>query len=223
MSATDHIEDMQVDGCPSCGASYYSPDQQCQNCGHEGPEVQVVEVVDGEVVPEVALVPWTGEALALPDLTDEQIAQLLDETRQFERARLTLFKRDVQDEILKRMDAATEWTMHTDSYDLSGDSPNRTEFDGGELKDALDQLVDAELLTPQQRDKALICKLELPGVPDEDLLARAKKVEYVASRSGLNALKRLGGVVEVTIKSCERKNEKPRAVRVTPKPQGGAS
>ena len=156
-----------------------------------------IEVVDAEpVIGEIVAVPWTGEALALTQLTDRQLAEVLDEVREFEAARLRTFKRQVQDEALWRMDAAASWTIHTEGgFKLTGDSPARTDIDVDELRAALEDIdVPSSLI-----EKAI----------------KPKPIEYVVSRAGLNALRKLGGEVATAIAECERPSTKPRSVRVS--------
>ena len=140
-----------------------------------------------------AVVPYTGEAIALNAMGDQQLAALLDEIREFTYEHLAGFKRDVQDEILRRMDANAEWTLRTGEWKLTGDSPARTEFDVNELRAAL----------------------LVAGCSDE-LLAKAivPKTEWVVSRSGLNSLRKLPGLA-AAIESCERPTTRQRAVRVS--------
>ena len=77
------------------------------------------EIVDGE--PVFAVVPITGEQLALRDLEDVELAGLLDDVREFEQARLRVYKRQLQDELLRRFDQRACWTIRADGWKVSGD------------------------------------------------------------------------------------------------------
>lgn len=155
-----------------------------------------VEVVDGEVVPETAIVPYSGEVLDLRDASDNQLAKALDEARQFEREQLRGFKRGVEQVVLDRMDANAEWTVHTEEYTLSGDSPGLIDYDVDELRKALARLVSEGKLSEESASKAITAK-----------------TEYTASKRGIGQLVKLGGDVAEAIRACERPRER-RSVRL---------
>lgn len=166
--------------------------------------LDVEEVLDGEVVEPTTVVPYTGEALALPDMSYEQLGKLLDNARVFERSVLSAFKQEVQDEILARMDAAAKegaagaWTVHAEGgVKLSGDSPNRTDYEVDTVRRALKQLV-AE------------------GEIKEDVIATVIVPErYKVAKRQLTQLLKLGGRVAEVLKECEQPVTRPRRVTVT--------
>lgn len=147
---------------------------------------EIIEEVTGEVVDEVAVVPYTGEALQLKDLPDEKLAQILDEAKVFEYETLRSFKGRVQAELLRRMDEKAEWTIHVPGYTLEGDSPERSEVDVKALQRELKALVDEGHLTQEVADKA----------------TREKK-EIVVDRRGLKAVLKLGGEVRKRLAPLE--------------------
>lgn len=160
-----------------------------------------VEVLDGEVV-EHALVPWTGEVIVLRDASDAQLAEALDEVRRFEVEQLKGLKRDLQDEILARMDLNASWTIRLESgVTLTGDGPNRSEWDVPSLRGVLRTLAKEGLISKEAAAKGI-----------------RRKVTYEAAAAGLNALLKLGGDVEARVTACRLESAKPRSVRVS----GGA-
>ena len=171
------------------------------------PEREVDEVIDGELVPETAVVPYTGEAIVLSYTTDAQLAQALDDARLFEQSRLRAFKRELQDELLRRMDAAAArgeqgaWTIRDGEWKLTGDSPDRTEYDLEELRGAL--------------RVARLCA----GLISEDVLGEVIVPSgWKVAKRPLAQLAKLGGVVKDAIKSCELPVTRPRNVTVTRDP-----
>jgi hypothetical protein len=167
------------------------------------PEREVDELVDGELVPETAVVPYTGEAIVLADTTDAQLAQALEDARLFEQSRLRTFKRELQDELLRRMDTAAArgaqgaWTIRDGQWKLTGDSPDRTDYDLNELRGALQSLVYAGLISED--------------VLGEVIVPSGWKV----AKRPLAQLAKLGGVVKDAIKSCQLPDSRPRNVTVT--------
>lgn len=157
-----------------------------------------VEVVDGEVV-QMTLVPWTGEVIVLRDATNAQLAEALDEVRRFEAEQLKGLKRDLQDEILMRMDHEASWTIRLESgVTLTGDGPNRSEWDVPSLQGVLSALEDEGLVSHEAAAKGI-----------------REKVTYEAAAAGLNALLKLGGEVRARIEACRLPSSRPRSVRVT--------
>lgn len=192
-------------------------DSKCHQCGHDCSEyeqfsglcaacqTEAEEVVDGEVVETgMAVVPYTGEALALPEMTEEQLAVVLDAARQFERMQMRDFKKVVQAEILGRMDrraASGEdgaWTIHAEGgWTLQGDSPDRTEYPVDELRKALEKLAAAGLI-----ERAAIGNVIVPE-------------RYKVAKRKLDQLLKMGGVVKDTIEAVKQPVTRDRAVRVT--------
>ena len=169
-----------------------------------------IEVVDAELAPaEFAVVPVTpgaGEALTLRDVPLRQLAAAIDEIREWKRVQLAAFERQLNTEALRRMDeraaqgVKNAWTITTDDYKLSGDSPARTDpIDPDEARVVLDDLVDDGLL-----DAAVIVRV-----------VKQKEPEYTVDRAGWNALKKLSPAVKTALEAVERPSTKPRAVRVS--------
>lgn len=150
------------------------------------------EVVDGEVVPELAVVPYSGEALELADMTFDQLAAVLDAARQFEQVDMRTFKGQVQEEVLRRMDAnALEgvtgaWTVHVDDWTIQGDSPNKTEYPVDAVKRVLKALVDEGKI----------------GQPAMDTIIVPER--YKVAKRALEQLLKLGGEVAERIKAVEQ-------------------
>lgn len=160
-----------------------------------------VEVVDGEVAYEI--VPWTGEALPqVKDMSTDQIADMLDQARAFERGPLGDFKQALTDEALVRLDRQAKWTAHLENgLTLSSRSPDQVEYDVPALMVALEHLVESDLISRDAADSAI-----------------REKVTYEPAAAVVKALKKLGGQVTDAVEACERPSSKPRSVRVT----GGA-
>ena len=149
-----------------------------------------------EAVTNIIAAPHTGEALALRNLSDEQLAQVLDEAAEWERARWRTFRRDLQDEALRRMDAVACWTLHTEGgWKLEGDSPARTEIGVSALREAL---------TTAGASAEQLARAIKPPKPAPD----------VVDRRGVNALRKLPHLADA-IERVEVPSSKPRQVRVT--------
>lgn len=152
-----------------------------------------------EIAPvEYALVPWTGELVALANATDEQLAELLEQAREIEQDALRQLKRAVQEEILSRMDREACWTVHAGRVTLTGDSPNRSDWDVERLRKTLRSLTRSGAISSAAATKAV-----------------RRKVVYEASVSGVNALLKLGGTVAERLEECRVPSSRPRGVRVS--------
>ena len=133
------------------------------------PELEVeLPVVDGELLPEPAepergVVPWTGEPLpALKDIPPEKLGELLGALKDWQDQVLNAFKHDLEDEIIRRLDARTGnergWTMHLPGIDLSADSPDVHDLDitevqamlGRFLADGVIAVDDIDAVLPQR-------------------------------------------------------------------------
>jgi hypothetical protein len=153
---------------------------------------QIEEVIDGELVCETAVVSYTGEALVPAEMTDAQLAEALDDARLFEQSQLRAFKRALQDEVLRRMDLAGAqgargaWTIHDGEWKLTGDSPDRSDYEVEELRAVLHSLADAGLI-----DSSAIGEVIVPS-------------GWKVAKRPLAQLSKLGGVVKDAIRSCER-------------------
>lgn len=160
------------------------------------------EVVDGELV--YAVVPYTGEAIVLRDATAPQLAQLLDDCREFERAQLAGFKRAIQDELIRRIDesvaagVADSWTWHTPAgWKITADNPGRTDWPVDVLRSALQRLILDKKIDPHWLDDII--------VPERFKVAR-KQLS--------NLLKVAGPNEAAALRACEQPTARPRAVRV---------
>lgn len=167
-------------------------------------DLSAEEVVDGEVVPEMSVVPYTGEVLVLADMTFAQLGAILDGARTWERAQLRDFKRSLEEEILRRMDANAAagvdgaWTVHQDGWKVSGSSPNQgVEYDVDTLRAALEQLVADGVIEQEAIDKVI--------VPDG----------YKVAKRPLGQLLKLGGTVRAAIEAVEQPANKTRRVSVS--------
>lgn len=139
--------------------------------------------------------PATGELIRLSDPTDT-LAQALDEVRDME-SRQREFKARISEEILRRMDAEGVWTAEVGEFKVSGQSPDRTDYDADKLLFALDRLVADGDITPDARDRAVT-------------VVESLKV----SKRGVQALRKLGGRVEEVINDTEVAVETPRRISV---------
>ncbi|MGA2926512.1 MAG: hypothetical protein ABSG43_11045 [Solirubrobacteraceae bacterium] len=96
-------------------------------------------VLDGEGLAAMVVVPYSGEALVLAEMTAAQLGEAIDDARLFEQSRLCAFKRELQDEVLRRMDGAAAggkqgaWTIRDGDWKLTGDSPDRSDYNVEEL------------------------------------------------------------------------------------------
>ena len=162
-----------------------------------------IEVIDGEVVTETAVVPYTGEALTLLDMSYIQLAQVLDDAKRFEQEALGPFKREVREEVLRRMDdAAAEgidgaWTVRAgDGWKLEGDSPNQSDYDVQLLRATL-----AGLMRDGHVKQEMIDKIIVPA-------------SWKVAKRRLAQLLKLGNpAVTEAVRGCER--IKNRSVRVS--------
>lgn len=141
--------------------------------------------------------PESGELLDLTG-TDEHLAAAFDELREYE-AKVKAVRDAVADELRRRLDRGAMWTRRVNGYKITAPSPQPvTEYDAGELRDALSMLV-AE------------------GLIDQSAASRALKrdVSYTPVKGELGRLKKLGGRVQQVVESCERQVvRESRPVRV---------
>jgi hypothetical protein len=148
----------------------------------------------------VAVTPLTGEVVDLATAEGADLADALHRVRVLE-ADLRAFKRAVADELLRRMDREASWTLRVPHFEVNGDGPNRTDYDGRELRAALLGLAAEGHITAEAAES---------GVRVE--------TSYVPVKGRLAALRKLGGVVAERIAACERPSEAARLVRVKPRP-----
>lgn len=160
------------------------------------------EVIDGELVTSTAMIPHTGELLDLGSMSYEQLGAVLDDARQFEKGPFAEFKRAVTAEILGRMDArAAEgedgaWTIHAEGMEITGDSPNRTEYDLNQLREALKQLVADGKISQAAADKCI--------VPER----------WKVAKRALQQTAKVSPEVKAAIDACEQPSTQPRYVTV---------
>jgi hypothetical protein len=149
------------------------------------------------------VVPYTGEAIELATATDEQLAQLLDQVKEWKRAQLAAFEGAVRDEILHRMDTLAKggvpgaWTLRAGRYKLTGSSPGQTEYDLSAVRAVLKSLVKTGDITDDAAKKVIVPKGERVSV------------------SAVNQLRKLGGLVDETLGACKVPVTRPRSVSVT--------
>jgi hypothetical protein len=147
--------------------------------------------------PITVVSPRTGEVLTLDAGTD-QLAGLLADFSEHE-AVVKESKRYVQDELLRRLDSAAQWTMHVEGgLKISAPSPAPAEeFDELALRESLLQLADDHVIAIEAVDRAV-----------------EPQVSYKARKAGVNALRKLGGRVAETVDAHARSAEHKRYVRV---------
>lgn len=143
-----------------------------------------------------AVHPVTGEVIEL-DQPSGDLAGWLEEIRDAE-SKLRVFKRDLQDAILARMDRDASWTLREGDFEISGDGPGRVSYDGDELAEVLAGLVEEGLISAQAAEAA--CETV---------------TTYKPKARGINALRKLGGsVAEVIDSLAEPVPEERRRVSV---------
>jgi hypothetical protein len=141
--------------------------------------------------------PASGEVLTLAAPTGD-LAGWLADVREWE-SNLREAKRIVQAEILARLDKQASWTTHEAGLKISGDSPAPTEiWDGAELRTALLELVDEDLLSIEAVDAAV-----------------QTVVTYKPAKAGISKLRKLGGRVADVVDSLCQTVERERRVTVS--------
>jgi hypothetical protein len=152
-------------------------------------------------VEQIIVNPATGEALSLRDPTDV-LAGAIAAVRELE-VQLHGFKRDLQDEILRRMDHERTYTAHLPGrLKLTGDGPRTPDYDGKRLAVELTRLVNDGVIGLVAMQKAV-----------------EEVVDYKVKKAGITALLKVEDErVAAAVKSAEIQNTKPRGVRVTPEP-----
>lgn len=146
---------------------------------------------------DLVILPHTGEALALETADTADLARLLDEVKDAE-SRLKEAKSLLSREVLRRQDQAASWTTHAPGFVLKGSSPAPSEeFDALALREELLGMVDEGALSIEAVDAAV-----------------ETVITYKARKSGINALRKLGGVVAQIVDRHATEIDKPRYVRV---------
>lgn len=148
-------------------------------------------------LPEQLLNPVTGAVIARLAPTDV-LAAAIDEIKEMEGA-LRSHKRDIADEILRRMDHEATYTAHLGRYKVTGDSRSRTEVDGAALHAGLAPLVEHGIISQRALDAAV-----------------KTETAYKVQRAGVNALKRLSNPqIDAVIAKASSPSTKARQVNVT--------
>jgi hypothetical protein len=137
-----------------------------------------------ETAPRLLPNTFTGEAIDLDGPT-ESLAKDLLYLRELDTERKSLV-RAVSDELLARMDKDAKWTLHFPGLDLTGDTPKRREYNSERVLKVLEELVTAGTINKEAAQKAI-----------------ERKVSYTVKKSGVNAIKKLGGEVAKKLAGCE--------------------
>jgi hypothetical protein len=146
---------------------------------------------------ELTVIPFTGEAVDLASAGIDDLARLLADVKEYQ-SRLSEARSLLSREVLRRQDQAAKWTTPAGGYVLKSASPAPgEEFDALALREDLLGLVDEGALSIQAVDAAV-----------ETI------VTYKARKSGVNALRKLGGVVAQIVDRHARPVEKARYVSV---------
>lgn len=144
--------------------------------------------------------PHTGEEVELATATTDRLAALRCYILDLERDLLAQAKRDIDGELLARMDRAARWSVNANGYLVSAPSPApSTEYDAEELRGRLDELVADGVLDLAAADAAV------------EVI-----ISFKAKAAGIKALAKLGGPVAEAIDECSRSVDKVRRVSVKP-------
>jgi hypothetical protein len=143
--------------------------------------------------------PRTGEALDPKEAATDELADMLDAAKGLE-FDLRALKHEVWREVHRRFDEHARWTWEGNGWKLTGQSPDRVEYDGEGLYDALTALSFQGVITPEARDAAV-----------------ETQTVYKPRAAGINKLKKLGGRVRATIERHARPVESERRVSVSRK------
>lgn len=142
--------------------------------------------------------PATGEELDLSLCSDATLANLRDMIRDAEDEQRQA-KRQIDAEVLARMDRNAKWTIKTEGgLELTAPSPaSKSEYDAGALHAALMAFVDDGLLSVEAVDAAV-----------EQVLTYKPRVR------GIEALRKRGGAIADVIAEHETQVEPTRRVTV---------
>jgi hypothetical protein len=141
-------------------------------------------------------IPGTWEILSLDGATDT-LAQSISDLRDLKRAIDTAL-RELQNEVLLRMDSRAKWTARLGDLEVKGQGPGAVEYDALQLRRRLVALRDEGVIEPEAVDEAV-----------------ERVVSWKVHARGVNALRKLGGDVLAAIDECSRPSEKPRTVSVS--------
>lgn len=141
--------------------------------------------------------PSTGELLTL-DSPTEDLGRFLADMREHE-SLCREAKRAITREVVARMDKGATWTLHVEGLKLSSQSPAPVEeFDGPALHEALQFLVDEDVIGVEALDAAV-----------------ETVISYKPRKAGINALRKLGGRVADVVDEHRTVIDKDRYVSVS--------
>ena len=156
----------------------------------------IPESTSAPVGPTSLVDPRTGEVLALAKAPTDRLAAFLLHARDLE-GELRAAKAAVSREVHRRMDAEASWTARVGDYQLTGQSPDRIDYDPDALEAALRRLSQEGAIAESAASAAL------------------SRVEILKPRrAGIKALLKLGGTVAEALSACERPVERERTVSV---------
>lgn len=138
----------------------------------------------------IVIHPVTGEVTDLNGPT-EALAHWLSEARELDRL-MRIEKQRITDELLARMDREASYTLRVGDLEIKGDGPKPpVEYEAEALRDALQEYVDAEVITAEALERAV----------------ERQPIIYKPRAQGLQALERLGGGVAQVIQRHARPKE----------------
>jgi hypothetical protein len=142
--------------------------------------------------------PSTGEEVIPADAATNTLAEVRDAIRTVEED-LRLAKQTIDAELIGRMDSAAKWSVSVGGFKLSAPSPAPSvEYDAQALRGRLEELVADGLLSMQAVDAAV-----------------EVVTTFKVRAAGVNALRKLGGLVAEAVQDCSQTVDKPRRVTVS--------
>lgn len=151
--------------------------------------------IERREAPALVVNPATGEALDLTVATN-LLGMAIEDAKAMEAA-LRSYKREIADELLRRMDRETTYTYRGGGLKITGDGPREPDYDGDKLHEALKPHVAA-------------------GTISREASEAAAKPTFKPMKGGIKKLVKLGGDVAAAVKTAEVPNNKPRGVSVSP-------
>lgn len=146
--------------------------------------------------------PFTGESIDLTVATVDDLASFRIELKEYG-YRLRDVNKYIDQEILRRMDKKASYTIRTPDYEMKGASPAPSEeWDELALRSDLYELVDRDVIDESAADAAV-----------------ETVVTYKVRKVGVNALRKLGGIVQETVDRHCREVPKDRRVTVSGRPR----
>ncbi len=152
-------------------------------------------------IPGIVIHPATGEVTDLNGPI-ETLAHWLADARELDRE-MRIEKQRVTDELLARMDREASYTLRAGDLEIKGDGPKPpVEYDAVELREALQEYVDAGVITADALERAV----------------ERQPITYKPRAQGLQALEKLGGgVVQAIQRHSRPKDDYQRRVSVKSK------